>query len=350
VIEFAQKTKLFARRSSAHASLYEDLTRLLSELDAEILNLAGDGSSEQMESELSRIIMSGGKRLRPTLAFLCYKIGRGHGSWDCAQDDGHILPLMVMLELMHTASLVHDDVVDDALLRRDTPTINAAVDNSFAVKSGDFLLAKAMTKLHYYRGTGINETLADVSEAMCLGELQQQRTAFDLDAQSEYLYLLQIKRKTATLLAASCYCGALAAGMSKDDAEALWHFGERFGTAFQMVDDFMDCIGPASSAGTGVGGKAPGQDIRSGIFTLPILLLKETFPDRIRAMLESKEKSDEDVQIIMEYVKNTDALELTKNRISRLADEACEALEAFPASPAKDALVQLVNSIVKFSK
>jgi geranylgeranyl pyrophosphate synthase len=248
-----------------------------------------------------------------------------------------------MLELMHTASLVHEDVVDDARIRRGAPTINATVDNPFAVKSGDFLLAKAMTKLHYYRGTGINETLADVSEQMCLGELQQQRTAFDLDAQSEYLYLLQIKRKTATLLAASCYCGALAAGMPKEDAEALWHFGERFGTAFQMIDDLMDFTEVSS-------GKQAGQDIRSGIFTLPILILKETFPEEIRVLLENKDKSEEDVQLIIEYVKNSDALALTKKRITRLTDEACGALTKFPESSAKDALIQLANSLVTLIK
>jgi geranylgeranyl pyrophosphate synthase len=248
-----------------------------------------------------------------------------------------------MLELMHTASLVHDDVVDDARIRRGAQTINARIDATFAVASGDFLLAKAMTKLHYYRGSGINETLADVSEQMCLGELQQQRTAFDLDAQSEYLYLLQIKRKTATLIAASCYCGVLAAGTTEEDAKILWHFGERFGTAFQILDDLMDYTGEVS-------GKQLGQDIRSGIFTLPILLLKETFPNHVRELLSSRDKKGDDVQAIMDYVKSTDALMLTKKRIARLADEARGALAEFPGGCAKDALIQLVNSIDDISK
>ncbi|MDR0817766.1 MAG: polyprenyl synthetase family protein [Clostridiales Family XIII bacterium] len=307
------------------------------------------------EAETARMISAGGKRLRPSLAYLCYKMGSGSighiigsgnrkSSVKSDTDRKPIMPLMTMLELMHTASLIHDDVVDDAHIRRGTGTINAAKGKAFAVNAGDFLLAKAMTQLHHYRGTGINEALAGVSAEMCLGEFQQRRTAFDLDAQSEYLYLLQIRRKTASLLAASCYCGALAGGLSEEHAEALRCFGERFGTAFQMLDDLKDYSDDA--------GKDAGQDIRSGIFTLPVLLLKDRLPDEIRKLLETRDKDEADICRIMDYVRSTDALLTAREQISRLSGEAMEALTLFPCPDRseKSALIQLADSIIHFSK
>jgi geranylgeranyl pyrophosphate synthase len=321
---------------------------MMTKLDAKLLRLAGEGASPRMDAELTRIISSGGKRLRPSLAYLCYKIAGGN------DESEPILPLMSMLELMHTASLVHDDVVDDAQVRRTAETINAAQGKAFAVQAGDFLLAKAMTLIHHYRGTGINEALADVSAEMCLGEFQQRRTAFDLGAQNERLYLLQIRRKTASLIAASCYCGALAGGMPEEKAAALRSFGERFGTAFQILDDLMDytAADADSYAGKRSTGKAFGQDIRSGVFTLPVLLIKDTIPSEIRMILEMRNKTEEDVRLVIDYIKKTDALSLTRERISQLSAEALTTLSLFPLTDTsvKDALIQLANSMVHVSQ
>ncbi|MDR0817711.1 MAG: polyprenyl synthetase family protein, partial [Clostridiales Family XIII bacterium] len=293
------------------------------------------------ETEASRIITSGGKRLRPSLAAICYRMSKRTCKAATGDSSVPILPLMNMLELMHTTSLIHDDVVDHAQLRRGTKTINATSGSAFAVQSGDYLLAKAMRHLHYYRGTGINETLAGVSADMCLGEFQQKRSAFDLNAQSEYLYLLQIKRKTASLLAASCYCGALAGGMNAEKAAALKRFGEYFGAAFQILDDLLDYEGSP--------GKAAGQDLRNGIFTLPVLILKDKFPADVRTRLISKDKREADIRCIIDYIETTNAPELTWERIIRLCDEACKALTAFDDCPERDALIQLANSITRFS-
>ena len=121
---------------------------------------------------------------------------------------------MCMLELMHTASLIHDDVVDDAPLRRGVETIHQTSGRHAAVQSGDFLLARAMEYLHLYRGTGINEALADISLQMCLGEFQQMEHLFHIKAQTQEIYFEQIRRKTAYLLATSCYTGAIAGGLN----------------------------------------------------------------------------------------------------------------------------------------
>lgn len=182
---------------------------------------------------------------------------------------------MCMLELMHTASLIHDDVVDSADKRRNVPTITATSGRQAAVQCGDYLLAKAMERLSLYRGSGINETLAQVSSEMCFGEFYQQRTLFSLHAQTLETYYDQIRRKTACLLPASCYTGALSGRVSQEKAGYLAKYGEYLGLAFQIKDDILDfCADPGF-------GKKAGQDLRNGIFTLPILLVKEELRVRL---------------------------------------------------------------------
>ncbi len=285
-----------------------------------------------MQSELRRILSSGGKRLRPVLAYLCYRMSGGR--------EREILPLMCMLELMHTASLIHDDVVDGGTLRRGQATINETSGNETAVQCGDFLLAKAMQRLRYYKGTGINEELVNVSTQMCIGELQQLTIRHDPDKQTRQAYFSQIYKKTAALIAASCYTGALAGGMEEDDAARLKEYGENLGIAFQLCDDLLDF-----SARSGFG-KKTGQDIKSGVFTLPVIyLLEKGVPDPIRLLLEKRNKNPEEIQSLTDYVETTDALEYTKTMVCRRSAAAVAALGDFPNSPEKEALVTLAKSL-----
>ena len=291
-----------------------------------------------MQQDLTRVIKAGGKRLRPVLAMLCYRLAKS-GHTDVKAD---IVPLMCMLELMHTASLVHDDVVDNATVRRGHPTINKTSGSLAAVQSGDYLLAKAMEILGIYKGTGINEELTDVSEQMCLGELEQLKIRYKTDEQNEALYFLQIYRKTASLIAASCYTGALAAGLEASQARALKSYGERLGTAFQLRDDLMDYDD------AGVTGKAPGQDLKNGIYTLPILrLLKGGVPYEIGSLLKTKNKKERQIQELIHYIKSTDALGETEILIKQLVNEAVDTLESFPACPEKTALTMLARVLTK---
>jgi heptaprenyl diphosphate synthase len=289
-----------------------------------------------MRKDLRRIVSSGGKRLRPILALLCYRLESGGNN---AKD---IVPLMYMLELMHTSSLIHDDVVDSARLRRNCPTINSTSGDFAAVQSGDFLLAKAMEKLGIYRGMGINEELAEVSAQMCLGELEQLRIRFKTQEQNRALYFLQIQRKTASLIAASCYTGALAVGMNESKALALKFYGECLGIAFQLRDDLLDFDE------TGISGKAPGQDLKNGVYTLPFLfLLREGVPDQIRCLLEKKEKNKRQVQALLDYIKNTNALSEAEILIGYIVNEAVAALSEFPDCAEKHALTELANALME---
>jgi len=310
-----------------YRGLQGELQRLSDSLCA-MAKCAGD----TMSSDLSLVLTSGGKRLRPILANMCYRMA-GSRKRD-------ILPLMCMLELMHTASLVHDDVVDGAEMRRGRPTINNQRGDSAAVQSGDFLLAKAMELLHKYKGTGINEMLADVSYSMTMGELKQQSVRYDLEAQSIETYYDLIRKKTALLLAASCWCGAVAGGMGAGDAQCLFNYGEKLGMAFQLRDDLIDYSDET--------GKIPGQDVRNGTFTLPILTLKERgVPASVEELLTRREKSGSEVQSLMEYVKNSDALLVAEQVVASMSREAVLELESFPDSREKKALSDLVISLAE---
>lgn len=230
---------------------------VLNDLAAMEVNLANACLSGGVLSEgLLRVNSSGGKRLRPLLARIC---------WQAGGRQGEIVPLMTMLEMMHTTSLIHDDFVDGATLRRGAATISAAEGWKCAMRSGDYLLAKAMEYLKVYRGTGINEVLSDVAQEMCLGELEQHEGLFRAEGMTTDVYYSRIGRKTALLMSASCRTGAMAGGAPEELAQALADYGLYLGNAFQIRDDLLDWEVSAKT------GKPRLQDLRSGVITLPCI-------------------------------------------------------------------------------
>ena len=312
--------------------LYDDMHLNLEKMENELL-LMCDSSDKEMTFRLKNIISSGGKRLRPTLAYFSHSAS--------GKNNYPIIPLMCMLELMHTASLIHDDVVDDSKERRGIPTINKTNSIFEAVQFGDYLLAKAMEELHIYQGTGINEALAEVSGQMCLGEFAQMENRFNIRSFTKEDYYLQAKRKTAYLLAISCYTGALAGGMSQEEAQAFRSYGENLGIAFQLKDDLLDIKG-------GPTGKPQNQDIKRGIITLPILHLKELGLDKdILMLLEKKDKTAQEVDKIAKMVKKSMAFDHTEFVIRKFSKEAENALEKIEDCLEKDALINLARTLIK---
>ena len=312
--------------------LYRDMQIALGSMCDQLQEMALSADS-RMSVDLSEVLCSGGKRLRPILAFMCYRMG--------GSKETEILPAMCMLELMHTASLIHDDVVDSADMRRGKPTINFKRGGYAAVQSGDFLLAKAMELLHVYKGTGINELLADVSYNMTLGELVQQAMRYRPDLQSVGAYYDMMNKKTALLFAASCWCGATAGGMNDVDAQSLFDYGEKLGMAFQLRDDLIDYSLHS--------GKFPGQDIRNGIFTLPLLTVLGCgeAPPQVLELLVKRDKTTDEVSSLIEYVKGSGALEQTEAVVAAMSSEAVSELDKFPDCPEKKGLCDLASSLAK---
>jgi geranylgeranyl pyrophosphate synthase len=304
-------------------------------MEEELLRLCDEAEAERMREDARRVICAGGKRLRPALAYLCWQMGAPAGK------RLQIVPLMCMLELMHTASLIHDDVVDGAAKRRGVASVNASSGRLAAVQSGDFLLAKAMEKLQHYRGTGVNETLAAVSAKMCRAELRQQRLRCEPDAQDEEIYYAQIRGKTASLLSASCRTGALAGGLPEEAADGLERFGDRFGLAFQILDDILDFRAEAAF------GRPSGQDIRNGVLTLPVLLCKASWPEAVRRLLSKRDKTEGDIRRIVDCVHETDALARAADRIELHCEEARAALISLQNRSEKLALARLAETLAK---
>ena len=307
-----------------------ELLSALEQLERELPELcAGAG---ELEAPLRCAVTSGGKRLRPLLAFTCWRLSGSRMP---------IMPLMLMLEMMHTSSLIHDDLVDRAGLRRGRPTIYAERGGLDALRAGDFLLARAMEKLVFYRGTGINEALSAVAQEMCLGEIEQRGGLFRLSGTTEADYYRRIGRKTALLMAESCRSGAVAGGASGEIAAALREYGFELGLAFQLRDDLLDY---AESTG-----KSPMQDLRSGVVTLPLIYASE-MDGEIAAIAEKREKTPEDIRRVIRIMKGTGAFSLTASALKEHGCLAERALSPLPASAEKDSLVLLAQTISEVKK
>jgi heptaprenyl diphosphate synthase len=204
------------------------------------------------------LLKAGGKRIRPVFVLLAAQFGR--------YDLERVKHIAVPLELIHMATLVHDDVIDDAHTRRGQLTVKSKWDNRIAMYTGDYIFAKALTVVTQLPNPQIHQILSEAIVDVCIGEMEQIRYFFRTD-QSIRTYLLRIKRKTALLIAISCQLGAVAADAPEAYSRALYRFGYFAGMAFQIRDDILDLTGTEKQLG-----KPPGSDIKQGNITLPVLL------------------------------------------------------------------------------
>lgn len=224
-------------------------------VEARLAEVAG-GHGAELHRHASSTLTAGGKRLRPLLVFLCG--GRGNGLMSAA----------VAVELLHTATLVHDDVLDAAALRRGQTTVFARGGRLAATATGDLLFSRAFAELAAGAGREAVAALSTASSALARGELMQRADAFS-EGVSEERYLERCELKTASLFAASCRLGALLGDSDPGLATALAGFGRRIGLAFQILDDVLDVSGPAERTG-----KHRGADLLDGTVTLPLILAR----------------------------------------------------------------------------
>lgn len=214
------------------------------------------GDDAFLNEVATHLIAAGGKRLRPSLAIASSYLGPGTVTTE-------ILLGAVSVELVHLASLYHDDVMDEASKRRNVESVNARWGNLVAIVAGDFLLARS-AEIAAGLGTEIAGLLAATLARLCQGQVAEVRAAFQLE-RDEKDYLRGVSDKTAALMAAACRIGALTAGLDRRIVDDLTAFGEAFGMVFQIRDDVLDVIASESELG-----KLPGQDLAEGIYTLPV--------------------------------------------------------------------------------
>ncbi len=280
----------------------------------------------------SRATSLGGKRLRPCLALLSAKaVG------EC-QDDS--VRVAATVELVHAASLVHDDVLDNATLRRHQPTIHAQVGAHCSIVLGDFLFTRAYGLAAQCRSTLAARGIASAASQLCEGELRQHASIGNWDI-SEADYFDILRQKTGELCAVSCRLGAWSGGGDVTAARALSRFGRKLGVAFQVVDDWLDVWGTEQV------GKTLGTDLLQRKPTLPILRLLELHSGSARlaliAMLNSGSYCDE----FLQRLNKSDASAYTLQRAKRLIESALEDLQDVPSSPARDCLESIAELCVR---
>ena len=229
------------------------------------LREAVDGGPPEVAMPAAETLAAGGKRLRPLLVFCA-------APRDGLERDA-LVSAAAAVELVHMATLVHDDLIDGATLRRGQPTVARAAGPEAAVRVGDFLFACAFAELTRTGSAPAVRALAEAALDLSRGEMDQQRAAFDLEL-TESAYLVRCRRKTAALFAAACRLGALLGGAREEAQERVARFGERVGVAFQIFDDILDLAGAPSETG-----KRRGTDLREGTMTLPVILALRREPE-----------------------------------------------------------------------
>jgi heptaprenyl diphosphate synthase len=265
----------------------------------------------------SHLLRAGGKRLRPALYILCAKSGK--------PDPAVLTPVAAAIELIHMATLVHDDVIDNAATRRGIATANARWGNHVTVLAGDFLFAKAFSLIAVHGGNEALRILTGTICAICEGEISQAKDLFN-PRQTEEDYLARIGNKTAGFIAASCELGAITAGLPPADVEALRHYGYAIGMAFQITDDLLDVTASSEQIG-----KPAGNDLRQGVLTLPIIYALQHSPQagELRRIIEARDMADEQVRRGIAAVHMTDAVEYCYSRVS---DYLATARRVLPSS------------------
>lgn len=290
-----------------------------------------------LKEGVEAVISAGGKRLRPAILLMSAQFNK--------YDLDRLVPLAAAIELLHTASLVHDDTIDNALIRRGLPTLNSFIDEGTTVLVGDFLFAKSAvlsTMGEVLRATRI---FAESLVTICEGEIEQHFSTHQL-ANSMERYYSRIYSKTAVLFAAAGEIGAVLSEAPEDEIQRLRHYGRQLGMAFQIVDDILDMEATAERLGKPIGG-----DLRGGIVTLPTMLYLETADDRgreaVRQVIEGEDRTDDQVDRVIRLIESSGALKRAQAEAERLVEEAKASLAGFPDVPARQSLLNLADFVVQ---
>ena len=290
---------------------------------------------EPFIGEVCLPLVRGGKRLRPILFFLCAKSDKNY-SFE------KIMPLATAIELIHTASLVHDDILDSSNMRRGEITANAKYGPQIAVLAGDYLFAKAFQLVSEGSyGDKVSLILSKLVKNLCIGEITQDRSLFTVPSMTEYYE--RICLKTAIFLSSCCELGAIAANLSEADTKSLAEYGLNLGLAFQIVDDLLDFFGDPSATGKSLGG-----DLKSGVITLPVIraLSMSNESDTLLNLVTKSNISDSEVANAINIIKQSDSEYYCKMRANAHIDSAMVNLPDAIDSSIKLVLLQIADFVI----
>ncbi|MFC7320697.1 heptaprenyl diphosphate synthase component II [Halobacillus campisalis] len=283
----------------------------------------------------SQLLNAGGKRIRPVFVLLAGKFGN--------YDIERMKSVAVSLELIHTASLVHDDVIDEAEVRRGEETIKSRWDNRIAMYTGDYIFARSLENLSALNDPKAHQILAETMVELCLGEIEQIKDKYNID-QNVRSYLRRIKRKTAILIAASCRMGAIAAGVGQEEEKALYRYGYYVGMSYQIIDDVLDFTASEKELG-----KPAGSDLIQGNITLPVLYSLEDheIKDELLQVFLKEKSTPDDFSWIIQRIKTNGSIDKSLELSDRYLKKAYEALEILPQNRAKQTLKGIAKYIGK---
>ncbi len=284
----------------------------------------------------AHIVAAGGKRIRPLLTLAAARL--------CGYSGERHVPLAACVEFIHTATLLHDDVVDESLLRRGMSSANAVFGNKASVLVGDFLFARAFQLMVADGSLRVLEILSHAAATIAEGEVLQLVTQHDLSTPRDR-YLEVIRGKTAALFIAACQVGAVVADRPAAEEQGLAGYGANLGMAFQLVDDALDYAADQAKLG-----KTVGDDFREGKVTLPVLTAFQAGNAEDQAFwrrtIEASEQTDADLDHALTLIEHTDAIRTTLAAAAQFAADAKAALAVFPPSPLREALLGVADFTV----
>ena len=289
--------------------------------------------------EINRFLLeAGGKKLRPAMVFLSAKAVMG-GSFGRAAGR-KLIELAAAVELIHRASLIHDDVIDHAMLRHSKPTINHTWGQDVAIAAGDYFYAEAFRLIAACGNAGVLDCMGLATKLMCEGELHQICERGNASLLKQH-YLMMVKKKTAALFAASCQAGAMLVNAGLPVQNALKAYGANFGVAFQVRDDYLDLVGNKAELG-----KIPGADFNVGEWTLPIFNLLADGGDKTR-ILRLMRQSDRQAAFedLRQRFMDSGALVKTREEINSYVRKAQKSIQGLKASASKESLLALADRV-----
>ena len=299
----------------------EHVGRLLLRTET-LLEEIASGHGPALGEHASSTLAAGGKRLRPVLVFVC-----AGGS-----ESMNLVRAGAAVELLHMATLVHDDVLDRAPMRRGRPTVFWASGRGAATATGDFLFSRAFAQLAATGSAAAVKALSDASSSLARGELMQRDDAFALDV-TEERYFERCTLKTGKLFEAACRLGAVLGDPGEESADAIGRFGDRIGLAFQLFDDVLDLSGPPDQTG-----KSRGTDLLDGTVTLPIIYAREEDP----SLRDERPQTASDADALCDRIAATSALERSRERAKEFVAEAKNILSTLSLADNQRAALNLV--------
>lgn len=287
---------------------------------------------------IESVIESGGKRMRPAVTLLA---GRMY-----PENDEHLLRLAVSVELLHLATLIHDDLIDAASTRRGSATINTKWDSKSTVLAGDYVWAKAAKIAADVGNTRVLGIFADTVMVIVEGEIKQDYMGSTSSTNRDE-YFTRIYAKTASLFEGSMRSAAVLGNAPQKHVDALGMYGRKLGSAFQIIDDVLDFVGTASDVG-----KPVGNDLRQGVITLPALLYYEKHPAHptLNSVVVKNGHSPQELEDVIQEIRSSSAIEASRKQAQEMANDAILELQVLPRSKYRDSLTRLAEFVIERKK